>query len=261
MKKGGGSSWSWVAALIGLCLLIPFAAHADGDALLQQLIRNRQPGFVFDFANVISPADKAHIDAVLNELERATGAQGKAVTLESLEGGEINDFANRLMEGWGIGQKGKDNGVLLLLARQDRKIRIEVGYGLEGVIPDAKAGRIIDQAMMPFIRRGDISSGMAAGADEVAGLIAQAQGVTLSHVSTPPPRESSSDSGWSLWDILVLLFILYIVIRHPFLAFFLLGGGSRRGGWSGGGFGGGGGFRGGGFGGGLSGGGGASRGW
>ena len=110
-----------------LALLLAVSAQAS-DALLNSL----QPrGLVNDYANVISPADENQLSSILTELRQKTGAEVAVVTLPSLDGGQIDDFAVRLYERWGIGQKGKDNGVLLLAAIQDRKARIEVGYGLE----------------------------------------------------------------------------------------------------------------------------------
>jgi uncharacterized protein len=83
------------------------------------------------------------------ELRRKTGAQFAVVTLKSLEGGQIDDFANKLFKKWGVGEKGKNNGIMLLVAMQDRKARIEVGYGLEPILPDALAGRVLDEQLFP----------------------------------------------------------------------------------------------------------------
>ena len=239
------------------------SAQADGDQLLDQLAQARRPGFVFDYADVITPADENHITQVLNELEHLTTAEVKVVTLQSLEGGQIDDFANRLFERWGIGKKDKDNGVLLLAAIQDRKMRIEVGYGLEPVITDAAAGRIRDNYIIPSFKRDDYSQGMTAGSDAIAAKIAAAGGVTLS--GGEPLRHTtvrSKGCGEGLFQLIFIVIFVLVAIRHPWLALFMLSGGRGGGYRGGGGFGGGGGgFSGGGFGGGLSGGGGASGGW
>ncbi|MFH0879433.1 MAG: TPM domain-containing protein [Lentisphaerota bacterium] len=241
MKTRALILFGWIA--LALVMLAPCSfGITESDQLLQRLIRERQPGFTFDFAGVIAPADKASLDAILNELEGKTGAQVKVVTLTSLEGGEIRDFSNRLLQGWGIGQKGKDNGLLMLMAQEERKVWIEVGYGLEGIIPDAKAGRILDDYVMPSFRQGQFSRGLASGARAVASVIAAAQNITLSQgVEAPPSQPASADSKISVFDILIFLFIAYMLIRHPFLfLLFFSGGGRGGGGWSGGGFGGGG---------------------
>jgi len=107
------------------------------------LLERLQPcGFVNDYANVLSASEERQLVSMISEVRQKTGAEIAVVTIQSLEGNEIDDFSNRLFEKWGIGQKGKDNGLLFLAAMKDRKMRIEVGYGLEGAIPDAQAGRI-----------------------------------------------------------------------------------------------------------------------
>jgi uncharacterized protein len=246
---------------LAACLAIIVAAGlacaaTDTDRLIARL----QPrGYVSDFAAVLSRAERQQLEQLLAELEQATRAQVAVVTVRSMEGGEINDFANRLFERWGIGLKGRDNGVLLLAALQERKARIEVGYGLEGVIPDGRAGRILDEHVIPRFREGRYGEGLAAGGTAIAGLIAADAGVRLSIRPAPPrPARARRQERAASWlHILVLIIVIPVIIRHPWLLLFLLNSGGR-GGYSSGGFGRGG-F--GGFGGGLSGGGGASRGW
>lgn len=244
------------------CLFVAWACLVAGcggfgggpDALLDELARAKQPGFVFDFASVINSADRAAIERTLGALEAQTTADVKVVTIPSLRGGQIDDFANRLFERWGIGKKEKDNGILLLAAIEDRKVRIEVGYGLEPTLPDAATGRLLDAAVLPAFRRGDYSGGLRAGAEAIA---AKLGGRTAAPLSVPGARAAPPAGPFeNIFRIILMIIVLIFVIRHPFLALMLLGGG--RGGRSGGGFGG---FGGGGFGGGLSGGGGASRGW
>ena len=121
--------------LIGLCCLGPLLScqlnAAGGDGLIARL----QPtGSITDQANILSASQEQRLRGVLDGLEAQTGAALVVVTLPSMEGGQIDDFTNRLFEKWGVGQAGKDNGVMLLIAVKERKMRIEVGYGLEGVI-------------------------------------------------------------------------------------------------------------------------------
>jgi len=239
-----------------------FPVQADSDRLLNSL---KPAGHVSDFANVMNSADRAAAEKLLTELEQKTGAQVAVVTLESLEGGQIDDFANRLFARWGIGQKDKNNGVLFLCAigeGRGNRLRIEVGYGLEGVIPDAVAGRILDTFVVPGWSQYQYGSAVANGAAAVAQRIASDRGVELTGVSNQSagkPREKTLPDFIGL-----ILFIIFIVVPMCPMFFPPPGGprGRSGGGWVGGGYGGGGGFGGGGFGGfggGMSGGGGASR--
>jgi len=245
-----------VALFFALIAFSTPLARADSDQLLQELEKAKKTGFVFDFAGVMRASDKNRITQLLSELEDKTGAEVKIVTISSLQGGEIQDFSNRLYERWGIGKKGKDNGALMLAAVQDRKVRIEVGYGLEGVITDAAAGRILSQYVIPAFRRNDYSTGLKAGAEVIAATIARSAGTQLTGAFHAQRVKTRSTRQNVVSLIFAFLFII-LIIRHPFLGLLLLGSMSRGGGFSGGGFGGGLG----GFGGGLSGGGGASRSW
>jgi uncharacterized protein len=217
-------------------------------------------GYVNDLAQVIPADQKQTLENFLGQVEQQTGSQIAVVTIPSVDGGDIDGAAVDLFKKWGIGQKGKDNGVLILAAIQDRKMRIEVGYGLESVITDGTAGDIIRENIRPQFRQGDYGGGLTSGAAEVAQLIAQSEGVTL---NGQIPVDPDQGRGAHLIGELIVLgvFLLFIIITRGWGLFF--GGGFYGGGrWGGGGFGGssgGGGF--GGFGGGGSGGGGASGGW
>ncbi len=240
-----------ILVLLAVCLPV----QADSDRLLNSLKRE---GYVSDFANVMNPADRAATEKLLTELEQKTGAQMAVVTLNSLEGGQIDDFANRIFARWGIGQKGKNNGVLLLCATQEgrgNRLRIEVGYGLEGVIPDAVAGRILDTYVVPGWSQGQYGTAIANGAAALAQRIAGEQGVALSGMPKHVQR-TSKEQNLSWFHLIFIVLFIVVVIRHPWILLFMLSSGGGGGGHSGGGFGGGG-F--GGFGGGMSGGGGASR--
>ncbi len=228
------------------------------DKLLNSL---RPSGPVNDYANVISASDESRLTAILTELQQKTGDAVVVVTLPSLEGGQIDDFANRLYERWGIGQKGRDNGVLLLGATQEKRgnrMRIEVGYGLEGVINDAAAGRLLDEYVVPLWNQRQYGTAIARGGAAIAQRVAADRGTQLSGVpqtsrgyNRQPVRKRNP-----IVNLLFIIGFIYMAIRHPRLLLLLMmtsgrGGGSRGGGFGGGGFGG--------FGGGMSGGGGASR--
>jgi uncharacterized protein len=188
----------------------------------------------------------------LASYESRAGHQVVVHTTPSLEGLPIEDYSIRIAESWKAGHKGLDNGVILTVAPEERKVRIEVGYGLEGVIPDAIANRIINQAILPEFKAGNLEAGVVAG---VRGILAAASGeVVQVPRQTSPARGGSGGFGSLLW--LVLMFLAF-GSRGFFFLPFLMGGRYRGGGFGGGGFGGGG-FRGGGGG---FGGGGASGSW
>ncbi len=126
---------------------------------------------VTDLAGLFSLEAASEMDYRLQVLEEETGAQVAVLTIPSLEGQVLEDFSLRVVEAWKLGNQDRDNGVLVLIARDDRKIRIEVGYGLEGVIPDVLAGRIIDNAMKPAFRQGDFSGGTLRAVELIDGLV------------------------------------------------------------------------------------------
>lgn len=238
-------------------------------------------GRVVDAANVLSPQQEAELSRKSEELEAATGRQFVVATIPDLQGYDIADYGYRLGRAWGIGERGRDTGILLIVAPAERRVRIEVGYGLEPIMTDALSRRIIEQEFRPRARAGDLPGGVAAAADAIIAQLqlapeeAEARARAAAEEDQPP--------------------VIPIIVFFIFLALFLLlvarsaSKGARRGtmagtsgpiiiwgpppggGWSGGGWGGsgrssgwgGGGFGGGGFsgGGGSFGGGGASGGW
>ncbi len=214
-------------------------------------------GYVNDQADLISPEVELKIENYLREFERTDSTQVAVLTIPSLEGEALDEYSLKVAETWALGQKEKDNGVLLLVARDDRKIKIEVGYGLEGNLTDLLAGRIIDTEITPYFRKGNFEGGIIAG---INGISSAVRGEY-----TADARTASGKKRKSPWGALALiLFLGPSLLRFSFLG--RRGRGHRRSGmfWLGGPFvGGGGGFGGGGFGGGGGGfgGGGASGGW
>ncbi|OQY12191.1 MAG: hypothetical protein B6I30_05330 [Desulfobacteraceae bacterium 4572_187] len=224
---------------------------------------------VVDLAEIIDNSTEAKLNQYLRELEQKTTAQIAILTIKSLEGEALEDLSITVAhDKWKLGQKGKDNGVLLLVSLKDRKYRIEVGYGLEGVIPDSLAGSIGRSYLVPFFRKGDYSNGIYTAALALANEIAKDSGVKITgmpQMNRAVQRDVESRSGGIFGKIMSFVFIailLILFIRNPKLFLMLLlfsSMGGRSGGWGGGsGFGGGGGFSGGGGG---FGGGGASGGW
>ncbi len=224
------------------------------------------PNYVVDLAGIIDSNAEASLNSYLKELELKTSAQVIVLTITSLDGESIENFSiNLAHDQWKLGQEGKDNGLLLLVATEDRKYRFEVGYGLEALLPDSLVGSIGRQYLVPYFKKGDFSTGILTSTLAVINIIATDAGVTLGDLPRMEVRRDYSNVGakklspmGKLFSLLFIVAMIYFFIKHPRLAFFLLMmtmmGGGRRGGWSGGGgFGGGGG---GGFGG-----GGASGGW
>ncbi len=237
-------------------------AHGGPDSL------PRPSGYVSDFSGIISAQYKTMLESFISKIERKTTAEIAVVTVKSLDGEPIENYAVRLFERWGIGKKGKDNGILILVAPRERKLRIEVGYGLEGAIPDGLAGEIRDQYLLPYFKIGNYGEGIWNATVAIAAIIGKEYNVDL--LSSEGLDESlyqvrtTSPAARLLGNILYLL-ILILIFGGRFWFFPLFFGLSRRRGyWSGGGYySGGGGFGGGfgGFGGGMSGGGGASGSW
>jgi uncharacterized protein len=160
-----------VLALAALALLppaLPGRAEIPADRLLQSL---HAAGDVNDFAGVLKPDEKQSLENRCRQVREQTGAQLAVVVLRSLEGGQIDDFAVKLFERWGIGQKGKDNGLLLLVALEDRQARIEVGYGLEGILPDSLAGRILREQLFPAFKQQKYAEGLSAAVGRIAEIV------------------------------------------------------------------------------------------
>jgi uncharacterized protein len=212
-------------------------------------------GYVNDFAGVMDAGTARNLNDVLADLDSRAKAQVAVAVVNSLGGLDVDTYAVEMFKRWGVGNKNTNRGLLLLVSVADRKSRIEVGYGLEGILPDGLTGAVQDKYMIPYFRQGDYAKGIAQGTLAVAGIIAKDSGIEL---SAGPAEAAAARLPRSKFQsvLTVILFVFFIIfaIRHPFLMLLLLN--SGRGGY--GGFGGGG-F--GGFGGGLSGGGGSSRSW
>lgn len=233
-------------------------------------------GHLSDFARVVDPASADSIESLATELRQKTGAELAVATFQDLGGETIEAAATDLIATWGVGRKDENDGVLILLAVTERRVRIEPGYGLEGVLPDGRCGGIIRTIMGPDLSANRFGTGLLRGAQAVAAAIAQERGVTLTGAGgvVPPPIQQSGPPSIVLLILLILLFMFLGSIfnrgtrgRRGWSDW-----SGRRGGWYGpwgggfggmGGMGGTGGSRGGfggfgGFGGGMSGGGGAS---
>jgi len=245
--------------LILLLAVIPVAAaHAE------QWKRLNPQGYVNDFADVLNATTVEKLTEVSTEVDQKAKAQIAVVTIKTLEGDPVEDFANHLFQKWGVGHKATDRGVMVLLATEDHKYWTEVGYGLEPILPDGKVGEF-GRNMVPLLRQGDYNGAVLQMAGQIAEVIAQDSHVSLDslanfHAATPAAPEGEVHEVHLTKGQIALFFFIFL-FGIPILFWLLfLGRGGRGGGWGGGGFGGGGGGFGG-FGGGSSGGGGAGGGW
>jgi uncharacterized protein len=225
--------------------------------------------YVSDFAHVLSPQAIARIDHLCSQLDHSqANTQIAIVTVRTLDGDDSADYANRLEESWKIGRKGSDKGILILLAVQDHKRRIDVGYGLEGILPDAKVGDI-GRAMVPYLRASDFDSAMTLAVAQLAQPIAADAKITLQDEGAGVPsqmlvhRQQAHGIHFGKAILLLILliffggfFVLRLLMGWGLLGMLMGGGGYRGGPWIGGG-----GFGGGGLGGGDGGGGGNDSGF
>lgn len=233
-------------------------------------------GRVVDNANLLDPAQEQALTAKLQAIEDESGRQVVIATLPDLQGYDIADYGYQLGRTWGIGQKDENNGALLIVAPNERKVRIEVGYGLEGIMTDAMSSIIIQRAILPRFKANDYPGGIAAGIDEIGKLLAlppeEARAQAVAAEQQAEERQSSGNGFMLIFWLFILLFLVLPALigsafggrkyrrgRGPVVIWGPgLGGGWGGSGGSGGSSWGGGGFSGGG---GSFGGGGASGGW
>jgi uncharacterized protein len=170
-------------------------------------------GVVSDFAGVIDAATEQRLTARITELEQKTGSEIAVVTLPTTQPDPVPERAVRLAEAWKPGDRAKDNGVLFLVAVEDRELFIATGYGIEGALPDGLVGEIRDRTIVPKFREGNLAAGIEAGVDRMAAIIAREYGVELTGSPSPdgpaPRRFSNAD--------LIILLIILLVIFGPYL--------------------------------------------
>ncbi len=255
-------------------VMLAAALLLSASRTFAQIPQTKPQGYVDDFAGVLSQSARDQLTALCTEVDQKAHAQIAVVTVKSLDGRLVEDYAIDLATKWGVGPKQLDRGILILVAVQDHKYWTTVGYGLEGILPDGKVGGFGREAV-PYFRAGNYDAALLLITRGVADVIAQDRGITLSSsVSTPqahPQRTiSGNDAGSGVIAIFIVIFLIFLVYNLA-----KAGGGGRRGGggwwigpmigggfgggFGGGGSGGGGGF--GGFGGGSFGGGGAGGSW
>jgi uncharacterized protein len=267
-------------ALVALLTCVAVLAGST-SARAAQIAVPRPQGYVTDTAGIIDAGTRTRLTSLIQELKDKTGAEIAVVTVRTTQPETAFDYAMAIAEQWQPGTKGKDNGVVFLVATDDRELQILTGYGVEGALPDGKVGEIRDRILVPAFRKGDFSDGIAAATAEMASAIAADAGVTLQGAPAPRMAQRRRGGGGGAGSLAVILLILVVVAflnslggggrggrrrRRGGLGAVILGsalgrGGFGRGGGFGGGFGGGGfgnggfgGFGGGGFGGGGAGG-------
>lgn len=189
-------AWA-LCALITIVTVVPVVAMAAAAAAAEPIgsipnPRTRDGTWVTDVPRALDAATVAQLNAMITELQRTTGAEMAVVVVASLDGQSVEEYAEKLFKLWGIGKADKDNGLLLLWSTGDRKVRIEVGYGLEGMIPDGKAGAILDTYVIPKFKEGQFDAGI------IAGVVAVTKALGNEPVALPAMgTESYEDEGFS----------------------------------------------------------------
>ncbi len=168
-------------------------------------------GRINDYANLLSPATEASLESVLKSLESSDSTQIVVLTIDSLRGDSLEQLSLRVVEDWKIGQQGLDNGVLLLVARDDRKIRIEVGYGLEGTLTDMTAGRIIRNVISPRFKQGDFNQGII---DGIGAIVAAVRGEFTADAGGTGTSSNRADPGGLLTSLIFIFFIFGSLLRR-----------------------------------------------
>ncbi len=257
-------------------LLLIFISVAGKAAMAEVDIPATPYNHVVDLAGIIESSAEEALNRYLLELEQKTTAQMIILTIKGLEGETLEDFSIRVAhDKWKLGQKAKDNGLLMLVSLEDRRYRFETGYGLEGVLPDGLLDNIARRYLVPYFQQEDYSNGITASALAVINEIATDAGVEIEGMPRVRGNQAYARRGeegreptllGKIFSLIIPIILIYLFIRHPRLLLLLffsnMMGGGRRGGWGGGGGFGGGGFGGGTFGGGGGfGGGGASGSW
>ena len=254
----------FAAALVFFFWLLPPSFAAAADPAFPPLT-----GRVVDAANLLTPDARARLEDKLKAYEEKTSDQIVVATVPSLGDLTIEDYANMLFRSWGLGQKGKNNGALLLIAPKERKLRIETGYGAEGALTDAASSTILNTVVAPKFRHGDFAGGIEAGVDQMLAILGS--DAEESGRKGAEKTSSQDDILSEVLPLIILMLVLFFLFRSrvgPDAARYhrtrngswIITSGGFGGGFGSGGFGGGFGGGGGGFGGGFSGGGGSSGG-
>jgi len=202
--------WAAALAVLFLIVAVPAAAEPKYPDLT---------GRVVDAANVLSPATEAQLSGKLQALEERTTRQLVVVTVPDLQDYAIEDYGVGLLRHWGIGQKGTNNGALFIVAPKDRKVRVEVGYGLEDVLTDALSSVILQRSVLPKFRSGDVEGGVVAGTDELIGQLTLDAPEAKARVSAA--AQQPAKRGFSPDNLIPLIIVFFVIMS-------IFGAGGRR---------------------------------
>lgn len=194
----------YLIALVATLLLVPAGVFAYASP-------GQPDGYVTDFADILSPETESELETLLADLETRTTTEIAVATVNSLDGDDVAVYGNELFREWGIGQAETDNGILLLVAPNERKMRIEVGYGLEGVVPDITAGAIIDDVITPAFKEGDYDTGVLTGVEALVRVIEGEEYV--SPTQEYDSRSLSADvMGFGVFGVVGMVFLFQFVM-------------------------------------------------
>ncbi len=204
IRRRGQRLRSLTPMIFGVFFLVLFSSAASANFKIPE-----QPdGYVTDHAALLSPSTRNQLEAYLNDFEAKTSTQIAVAIFPSLEGGSLEDISIRLAQKWKIGQKGRNNGVLFLIFKEDRKIRIEVGYGLEGVLTDALSSQIIRNEVAPYFRMGDYASGVIEG---VKAICTATQG---EYQALPAQQNNDATALVKVIGLLILIILILDFVRY-----------------------------------------------
>jgi len=208
-----------------VCLLLLLISLFPLVAISEEGFPRRQ-GMINDFANVIPPNAKANMEARVREVFKKTGTTIAVATVQTMGVNYTSDYANRLYKAWGIGKKGENKGVLIFVSIKERKVRIETGYGVEGILPDGKVGAILRNDMLPHFKKNDYGTGLMNTVNAVSTIIAEDAKVKLSEQSitgnaTPSvaDEQPKQDDGMDAWGLGIVFGIIAFIFA---LIFFLV---------------------------------------
>lgn len=192
-----------------LLLVLLMALGSSAACLAKDVSFPSPQGYVNDFANVLDADSRTRLNDVITGLEKKTTAEIAVVTVNSLEGMTVEEYANRLFQKWGIGKKGKDNGLLVLICPPERKMRVEVGYGLEGVITDGLAGSVIRNSFTPAFKQGEYGKGTVEGVTQLARFVTGADSGQAFESAHPNPVPLDLSAGKIFHTLFFSVFVVF----------------------------------------------------
>ncbi len=209
MRKRSAPQFICALFLVAAFLFFPATARTAGETF------PKPAGAVNDFAGVIPAQYNGPMENLAREVLEKTGTAIVVATVETIGDNDPSDYANRLYQAWGIGKKGEDKGVLIFLAVKERRVRIETGYGVEGILPDGLVGEILDRYADPHFKEGDYGKGLAETMAAVSSVVAKAAGVTLTGAPPPEQRPVGTERRLGIGQMVLLILAAGLSPRHP----------------------------------------------